>query len=49
LNELKKRGDDFRSVVSGWISEEEAGIRDVKGKLRRVEDWVYEDEEKLRG
>jgi len=42
------RGDDFRSVVSGWISEEEAGIRDVKEKLRKVEDWIYEDREKLR-
>ncbi len=39
---------DFRSVVSGWISEEEAGIRDVKEKLREVEDWSYEDKEKLR-
>ena len=42
------RGDDFRSVVSGWISEEEAGIGDVKEKLRKVEDWIYEDKEKLR-
>ena len=42
------RGDDFRSVVSGWISEEEAGIGDVKEKLRRGEDWIYEDKEKLR-
>jgi hypothetical protein len=42
------RGDDFRSVVSGWISEEEAGIRDVKEKLGKVEDWIYEDKEKLR-
>ena len=42
------RGDDFRSVVSGWISEEEAGIGDVKEKLRKVEDWIYEDREKLR-
>uniref|UniRef100_UPI004057AB47 hypothetical protein n=1 Tax=Candidatus Electrothrix sp. TaxID=2170559 RepID=UPI004057AB47 len=42
------RGDDFRSVVSGWISEEEAGIRDVKEKLGKVEDWIYEDREKLR-
>jgi hypothetical protein len=32
------RGDNFRSVVFGCISEEEAGIRDVKKKLRRVED-----------
>lgn len=42
------RGDDFRSVVSGWISEEEAGIGDVKEKLGKVEDWIYEDKEKLR-
>lgn len=42
------RGDDFRSVVSGWISEEEAGIWDIKEKLGKVEDWIYEDKEKLR-
>ena len=42
------RGDDFRSVVSGWVSEEEAGTGDVKGKLGKVEDWIYEDREKLR-
>jgi hypothetical protein len=46
---VEARGDDFRSVVSGWISEEEAGIGDVKEKLRRVEDWIYEDREKLHG
>ena len=34
------RGDDFRSVVSGWISEDEAGIGDVKEKLGRVEDGL---------
>ncbi len=42
------RSDDFRSVVSGWISEEEGGIREVKEKLGRIDGWIYEDKENLR-
>lgn len=42
------RSDNFRSVVSGWISEEESNISDIKEKLRKIEDWIYEDENKLR-
>lgn len=53
LNELydklrEARSDDFRSVVSGWISEEESNIADIKEKLRRIEDWIYENKDKLR-
>lgn len=42
------RSDDFRSRVSGWISEEESSIRDIEQKLRNIEDWIYENKDKLR-
>ncbi len=40
--------DDFRSRVSDWISEEESSISDIKEKLRNIEDWIYENKDKLR-
>jgi len=52
LNELydklnDARSDEFRSRVSGWISEEESSIRDIKEKLDNIEDWIYENKQKL--
>jgi hypothetical protein len=40
--------DDYRSRVSDWISEEESNISNIKEKLRSIEDWIYENKEKLR-
>lgn len=40
--------DDFRSRVSDWISEEESSISDIREKLRNIEDWIYENKDKLR-
>lgn len=40
--------DDFRSRVSDWISEEESSISDIKEKLSKIEDWIYENKDKLR-
>jgi len=40
--------DDYRSRVSGWIREEESDISDIKEKLRNIEDWIYENKDKLR-
>lgn len=53
LDELYERlrgawSDDFRSRVSDWISEEESSIADIKGKLSNIEDWIYENKDKLR-
>jgi len=42
------RSDDFRSRVSGWISEEESSISEIREKLRNIEDWIYENRDKLR-
>jgi chromosome segregation ATPase len=42
------RSDDFRSRVSGWISEEESSIIDIKEKLKKIEDWIYESRSDLR-
>ncbi|MCI5128690.1 MAG: hypothetical protein D3907_09370 [Candidatus Electrothrix sp. AUS3] len=44
MNESKMRGVMISALL---ILEEEAGIGDVKEKLRKVEDWIYEDKEKL--
>lgn len=40
--------DDYRSRVSDWISEEESSIADIKVKLSNIEDWIYENKDKLR-
>ena len=42
------RGDDFRSVVEGWIDDEQRAISDIKGKIEQVEDWLDEARSKLR-
>lgn len=41
------RSDDFRSRVSGWISEEESSISGIRDKLRRIEDWINESRNNL--
>lgn len=41
------RSDDYRSRVSGWISEEESKISDIKESLRNIENWIQEDRDKL--
>ncbi|MCI0561852.1 MAG: hypothetical protein MN733_25480 [Nitrososphaera sp.] len=40
--------DDYRSRVSDWISEEESSIADIKEKRRNIEDWIFENKDKLR-
>lgn len=40
--------DDYRSRVSDWISEEESSIADIKDKLSNIEDWIYENKDRLR-
>ena len=42
------RSDEFRSVVSGWIDEEESAIEDIRSKIREVEGWIEEEQSKLR-
>jgi len=39
--------DDFRSRVSDWISEEESSISDIREKLNKIEDWIYENKDRL--
>lgn len=47
-NLRKAWSDDYQSRVSGWISEEESSIADIKEKLSNIEDWIYENKDKLR-
>ena len=42
------RSDDYRSVVSGWIREEESAIQEIREKIRSVEIWRSEERDKLR-
>lgn len=41
------RGDDFRSVVRGWIDENEESIRQIEIKLDKVNDWIREAYDKI--
>lgn len=45
LNEA--RTENYRSMVSGWIDEEESNIQDIQDKLTKIEGWLYEAREKL--
>jgi hypothetical protein len=40
--------DDFRERALGWLSEEEARISDIEAHVQRIEDWIRENEQKLR-
>jgi hypothetical protein len=40
--------DEYRSRVSDWISEEESSIANIREKLSNIEDWIYENKDKLR-
>ena len=40
--------DDFRDRAYGWLSETEDKIRDIEQSIENIEDWIREDEEKLR-
>jgi len=40
--------DDFRSRVSEWISVEEPSIIEIRVILSNIEDWIYENKDKLR-
>lgn len=39
--------DDYKSRISGWIDEEKSNIDDIRNKLSKVEDWLYEAQSKL--
>lgn len=39
---------DWASQASGWLSELEDKIRDIERSIERIEEWIREDEEKLR-
>jgi hypothetical protein len=41
--------DNWRDKAYGWLSELEDKIRDTESHLRRLEEWIEEDERKLRG
>jgi len=52
LSELEEkrdsaRTDHFRSVVEGWIDEEEQAIDDIRQKIAEIERWIDEDRSKL--
>lgn len=40
--------DDFRDRAYGWLSEAEDKIRDIESSISQIEDWIHEDEDKLR-
>ena len=40
--------DDWRYKAEGWLSDLEDKIRDIERSIERIEDWIREDEEKLR-
>ena len=40
--------DGFRERASMWLSETEGKIRDIEDSVLRIEDWIREDEERLR-
>jgi hypothetical protein len=40
--------DDWRSRAEGWLSDLEAKTRDIELALERIEEWIREDENKLR-
>ena len=41
------RSDSFRSVVEGWIDENEDAIREIERKLSNVNDWIDEAYKRL--
>ena len=41
------RSDNYRSKVEGWISEEQAAIRDIERKIDEIKRWVSADLAKL--
>lgn len=42
------RSDDFRSVVEGWIDENEEAIMEIEKKLSNVNDWIDEAYDRLK-
>jgi F0F1-type ATP synthase membrane subunit b/b' len=40
--------EDWRSRAEGWLAELEDKIRDIESSLERIEEWIREDESKLR-
>jgi predicted nucleic acid-binding Zn-ribbon protein len=40
--------DEFRSRAYGWLSETEDKIRDIENSIYQIEEWIREDEQKLR-
>lgn len=40
--------DDWRDKAEGWLSDLEDKIRDIEKSIERIEDWIREDEEKLK-
>jgi len=40
--------DKFKDQAYGWLSEEERKISDIEESIKRIEDWILEDEVKLR-
>lgn len=40
--------DDFRDRAYGWLSKTEDKIRDIEDSIQRIENWIREDENKLR-
>jgi hypothetical protein len=44
----ESNSDKWTGIWSGWLSETESKIDDIEDQLRRIDEWIEEDEKRLR-